>query len=248
MSNIVDYLRNLVCETISCKGLIKSLGKIETTNTSADRIKTAGGAEIGGNIALTGTAYQFITNNSIIGFGASSPHIKFSTSSSGSLTYDKVALHLFAQGKLNVDDTTDATSTTDGSLQTDGGLSVAKTMYASKIYAAGDIAKTSTVTETSVTASSTKVFVDNRVITGKHYEEWTIVTSENNVLKSIHKAYVYRRDTTTVSGYVVEILDTFGTQECTFTDNSDGTYDLSFVNGQAFTLFLSASMIIRSQG
>ena len=29
-------------------------------------------------------------------------------------------------GKLNIDDTTEATNTTDGSLQTDGGLSVAK--------------------------------------------------------------------------------------------------------------------------
>ena len=131
----------------------------------------------------------------------------------------------------------ETTSTAVDSIKTAGGVSVA-----------GDIAKTSTVTDTSITASSTQVFVDNRAITARHYEEWTIVTSASNTLRSIHKAYVYRRDSTTVSGYVVEILDTYGTQDCTFTNNGDGTFDLSFVNGQAFSVNLSASMIIRSQG
>jgi hypothetical protein len=71
MSNIVDYLRNLVCDTISCKGLLKTAGNIETTSTDSDSIKTPGGIESAGTVkvgaytlpATDGTNGQVLVTN-----------------------------------------------------------------------------------------------------------------------------------------------------------------------------------------
>jgi len=83
------------------------------------------------NISNTGQTAQIKLNNNGVNYidaaGGATSQLTFRTgtgpTSALQITETQVVL---AKGKLNVDDTTDATSTTDGSLQTDGGLSVAK--------------------------------------------------------------------------------------------------------------------------
>lgn len=52
-------LDDITCDTITSTGLIKTSGKIETTNTDPDSIKTDGGGQFGGNI----TAHNFSGTN-----------------------------------------------------------------------------------------------------------------------------------------------------------------------------------------
>lgn len=65
-------------------------------------------------------------------------------------------------GRLQVEDTTNATSTTDGSLQTDGGLSVAKSAYiGEKLTVVGDLE----VQGTTTTVSTTETVIADKIIT-----------------------------------------------------------------------------------
>lgn len=144
----------------------------EATTTTNGSIQTDGGLSVakkgffGGSVTLAnGQSFSTLDNSATV-----VPIIRLDATNiinMGSLTLptDRYAsLHTFKTGKVNIDDTTDATTTLDGSIQTDGGGSFAKNVviggdliYPGKTYLNNDasykVVKYSYIT-TSATAAT----------------------------------------------------------------------------------------------
>ena len=111
-SGDVDITATLVDVT----GALTTSGRVQVDDTTDATSKTDGSLQTDGGLSVAkaiynGTAATLAADSGVVTMGSST------------------AATVSADGIINVNNTTDATSKTNGSLQTDGGLSVAKAIY-----------------------------------------------------------------------------------------------------------------------
>ena len=216
MSNLIDYLYGKTREfagsiQVNLNALIK--GKIETTSTASDSIKTAGGVLVNGSI-IRHLHNAPALNLEASGGASQSPNFGLFQNIGGDRTYgiygqiratssnfrfisrrnnldtsifeidNATNLTTFFK-KVNIDDTTEATTTTNGSLQTDGGLSVAKSIFAGGKINVGNFFNIDPISGTPITSSWNSTSFNARLMTLTNGANANSVISGNTLYSAI---------------------------------------------------------------
>ena len=243
MSNLIDYLYGKTREfagsiQVNLNALIK--GKIETTSTASDSIKTPGGGQFGGDITAVGNIVKYKAGTTSI------RHLQGTNSGAGEyyLYNDSNVKQVLLSGnrpnafgqRVLVQNTTEATTTTDGSLQTDGGLSVAK----NAVIGTG-LAVVRSITQSGVTASTGTVDLDTTFNTGGGYQGILVVsnTITANANARTQRTYsIFGRGTTSSIQQIHSVNGTSGGAAFTITIPSNGIIRLTNNAGHETTVYM----------